>query len=86
MAGTSGIADDDGTTDAVFAYRWLADDAAIGGRPRHRWGRPLRQHPHVQRAGQGPQGAGAHAAGSDTGSGRNATYGTRVDGSSDQTQ
>ena len=31
MTGTSGIADDDGTANAVFAYRWLADDAAIGG-------------------------------------------------------
>ena len=31
MADTPGIADDDGTPNAVFAYRWLADDAAIGG-------------------------------------------------------
>ena len=31
MAGTSGIADDDGTANAVFAYRWLADDEAIEG-------------------------------------------------------
>ena len=31
MADTPGIADDDGTPNAVFAYRWLADDEAIGG-------------------------------------------------------
>ena len=31
MADTPGIADGDGTPNAVFAYRWLADDAAIGG-------------------------------------------------------
>ena len=29
-ATTSGIADEDGMTGAVFAYQWLADDAAIG--------------------------------------------------------
>ena len=30
-ADTSGIADDDGIANAVFAYQWLADNAAIGG-------------------------------------------------------
>ena len=30
-ADTSGIADDDGLNDAVFAYQWLADDANIQG-------------------------------------------------------
>ena len=30
-ATTSGIADDDGISTAVFAYQWLADDAAIDG-------------------------------------------------------
>ena len=30
-ATTSGIGDDDGISAAVFAYQWLADDAAIGG-------------------------------------------------------
>ena len=30
-ADTSGITDDDGIANAVFAYQWLADDAAIGG-------------------------------------------------------
>ena len=30
-ADTSGIADDDGLTNAVFAYQWLSDDAEIGG-------------------------------------------------------
>ena len=30
-ADTSGITDDDGIADAVFAYQWLADDAAIEG-------------------------------------------------------
>ena len=28
-AATTGISDDDGLTNAVFAYQWLADDAAI---------------------------------------------------------
>ena len=30
-ADTSGIADTDGLTNAVFAYQWLSDDAEIGG-------------------------------------------------------
>ena len=30
-ASTTGIADEDGRTNAVFAYHWLADDAAIEG-------------------------------------------------------
>ena len=30
-ADTSGITDDDGIANAVFAFQWLADDAAIGG-------------------------------------------------------
>ena len=31
MADTSGIADEDGLDDTVFAYQWLADDIAIQG-------------------------------------------------------
>ena len=31
MADTTGIADDDGLNNAVFAYQWLSDDAEIGG-------------------------------------------------------
>ena len=32
-ANTTGIADEDGLTNAVFSYQWLADDADIRARP-----------------------------------------------------